>query len=79
MKILNENSTFSEWGERWKKRVLIDATYTYTHDINSQLNHIYRYVGGISISQINLMELDEMMIDLAIENPNTHKPMSKRP
>ena len=78
MKILNENSTFSEWGERWKKRVLIDATYTYTHDINSQLNHIYRYVGGISISQINLMELDEMMIDLAIENPNTHKPMSKK-
>ena len=40
MEILNENSTFSEWGERWKKRVLIDATYTYTHDINSQLNHM---------------------------------------
>ena len=33
MTILDESSEFRMWGEKWKKRVLIGATYLYTHDI----------------------------------------------
>ena len=76
--ILNESSEFRMWGEKWKKRVLIGATYLYTHDINSQLTHIYQYVGDVPINEIRLMELDDMMIELANLNPNTNKPMAKK-
>ena len=60
------------------ERVLIGATYLYTHDINSQLTHIYQYVGDVPINEIRLMELDDMMIELANLNPNTNKPMAKK-
>lgn len=78
MTILDESSEFRMWGEKWKKRVLIGATYLYTHDINSQLTHIYQYVGDVPINEIRLMELDDMMIELANLNPNTNKPMAKK-
>ena len=78
MDILDGNSPLRLWGELWKKRILIGASYLYTHDINAQLEHIYSFVGDIPISQIKLMQLDMMMADLASMNPNTGKPMAKK-
>lgn len=78
MIVLDGNSTLRMWGDLWKKRILVEATYLYTHDINAQLEHIYSFVGDIPISQIKLMQLDVMMTELASMNPNTGKPMSKK-
>ncbi len=77
MEILNENSTFSEWGERWKKRNIIGLAYGRQITIESQLAHIYSFIGNLPINKIKLMNLDDIIIERGNLNPNTGKPMSK--
>lgn len=76
--ILDENSSFSEWANRWCTRKLIGADYKYTNSISNFIRHLTKDIGNISIKNVNTIMIDDIIIKLAQENPNTHNPTSKK-
>ncbi len=78
MEILDENSKFEMWSNQWAEYKLFGASYTYTHDIQSKVCHINNYVGNIIVQDVKPMHLNNMVIEMAKQNPNTHKPSSKK-
>ena len=76
--ILDENSSFSEWAKKWKKQKLIGLSATYKRTIDSQVNYLIDFFSDTSINLIKPMHFDELISNLAFENPKTHKPSSKK-
>lgn len=75
--LLNEESTFKEWAEKWKKHKLIGVCPAYKAAINSQVNYLAGFLGDIAINEIKPIYIDELISNLAAENPKTHRPSSK--
>lgn len=76
--ILDENSSFSEWANKWKTRKIVGISKAYQTAVNSQVNYLTNFFGDISINRIKPMHIDELISKLAIENPKTHRPSSKK-
>lgn len=76
--ILDENSSFGEWANKWKKQKFIGLSVTYIKAIESQVNYLMNFFGNTPINLIKPMHLDELISNLAVENPKTHKPSSKK-
>lgn len=76
--ILDENSSFSEWAKKWKKQKLIGLSATYKRTIDSQVNYLIDFFSDTAINLIKPMHFDELISNLAFENPKTHKPSSKK-
>lgn len=76
--ILDENSSFSDWANKWKTRKIIGISKAYQTAVNSQVNYLTNFFGDISINRIKPMHIDELISKLAIENPKTHRPSSKK-
>lgn len=76
--ILDENSSFSEWANKWKKQKFIGLSENYRKAMESQINYLINFFGNTPINLIKPMHLDELISNLAAENPKTHKPSSKK-
>lgn len=75
--ILDENATFGEWAEMWAKKKTAGKKYTYYRSISSFLNHL-QPIYDIPVCCVKTMQIENILIDLSINNPNTGKPASKK-
>lgn len=76
--ILDENSSFSEWANKWYLHKSIGISAGYKISIASQMKHLTNYFGDIPICKIKPMHIYDLIEQLAIKNPNTNKPSSKQ-
>lgn len=78
MTILDENSSFELWANRWVKHKSIGMSFVYNRTIKSQVEHLIKAVGDIPVKDIMPMQLNDLIDDLATMNPNTNRPASKK-
>ena len=76
--ILNEESTFADWTERWYKMKCINLSLDYRKAIRSQADYLIDTLGEIPVNRIRPLDIQSVVCDLAVLNPHTHKPSSKR-
>ncbi len=77
MTILNENSHFGDWAELWAKKKKVGMKYTYIRSINSFLNHLHP-IYEIPVRKVKAIDIESIITELAVYNPNTKKPSSKK-
>ena len=70
--------TFSQWADRWIKikKSEISAVRAVVYEAN--IKHLKAAFGGMDITKIRPANLQDVLIDLSINNPNTGKPMVKK-
>ena len=78
MEILDENTIFRVWAEKWARHKCIGISVGYKTAVNCQVKHLIDFFGDTPISSIKPMHIDELIEELAIRNPNTNKPSSKK-
>lgn len=69
--------TFKEVAEEWFFTHKMTLTYDYRAKVKGALQHIYRAFGHMEITCIMPREVDTLIMNLAIKNPNTGKPSAK--
>ncbi len=75
LNIVDSNTPFREMAERWLSLKLRDIQGT---EYTPSVKQINSYIGDIPLSKIKIMDIQAMIDDLAICNPNTNKPASKK-
>lgn len=75
---VNENSTFSQWGELWYSNIQVGVSKSQCVNLRCSLNHLYRYIGDMPIKSIKAYNIDTIISELATKNPNTLRPMGKK-
>lgn len=78
MDAIQQDDSFQYWGEQLYQLRLGRVSVRQAMNLRSQLNHIYSFIGKESLQKIKPYNIDEMLTKLAIENPNTRKPMAKK-
>ena len=78
MAILNEFSTFGDWAERWFKYKSINLSLDYRKAIHSEVDYLVNFLGEMPVCKIRPMDVQAVIAELAINNPHTQKPSSKR-
>lgn len=74
----DENTSFSEWAEKWFKYKSVGISDGYKNAISSQVRYLSSYFGDMPVSTIRPMQICDMINELAVENPNTKRPSSKQ-
>ena len=75
-----DEGIFSAWAEEWFK-TQIDGqgnSSGYVQSVRASVNHLLRYFADTPIKDIQKKQITDMVAELAKENPNTHKPSSKK-
>lgn len=78
MTILDENSIFAEWAEKWFEYKSVGISDGYRNAISSQVRYLSDYLGDMPINTIKPMQICDMINELAVRNPNTKRPSSKQ-
>lgn len=78
MEILDENTGFDKWANKWYLHKSIGISVGYKVSIASQMKHLINYFGNTPICSIKPMHIYDLIEQLAIENPHTNKPSSKQ-
>lgn len=78
LKIYNEQTSFKAWAEKWLNHKTIGISMGYKTAVTCQVKHLISFFGDTPINVIKPMYLDELIENLAINNPNTNKPASKK-
>ncbi len=76
--VYDENTLFSVWAEKWVKHKSIGMSFDYHRTLSSQTAHLIRAIGDIPVKDVKTMQLNDMIEELALMNPNTHRPASKK-
>ena len=74
---IDENSSFGVWAELWKRKKMTGMKYTYRNSIKGHLNHL-RPIYEIPINKVRAMHIEQIILDLAENNPHTNRPSSKK-
>lgn len=69
---------FRTLSEIWFDENSYDMCYTYKNSLFSLTQHANRKFGDKNITEIRPLDITDLVKELAIENPNTHKPASKK-
>lgn len=69
---------FYELSKKWLDKVSIGVCYAYTKNLESYVSHLNRYIGRKNIGDVKPYDIDKIIYDLALKNPNTNKPSSKK-
>lgn len=70
--------TFADWAQRWliqKKPSVSNGQYV---AYRSCVDHITEVIGNIPISKVRLVDIQDIISDLAVCNPTTGKPAAKK-
>ena len=78
MNVLDESSTFTDWAERWIKNKCINLSLDYCKAIRSEVDYLISFLGELPVCKIRPLDIQAVITDLAISNPHTKKPSSKR-
>lgn len=70
--------TFGYLAEKWYNRALCGTTYSYQREINCAVNHLVDNLGKKEIKKITWIDIEDVMIQLAMYNPKTKRPGSKK-
>lgn len=74
----DDEETFHYWGEQLFQLRQGRVSTRQAMNLRCQLNHIYTFIGEKNLHEIKPLNVDDMLTKLAIENPNTRKPMAKK-
>jgi integrase len=74
----NENDTFRQWGELWYSNIQIGVSKSQCVNLRCNLKHLYRFIGDMPIKNIKAYNIDNIISELATNNPNTLRPMGKK-
>lgn len=69
---------FNEIANNWLQQATIGTCYKHSKSLEYCINRINRFIGLYEISNIKPPLIDDMICSLAICNPSTHKPTSKK-
>lgn len=73
---LTANDTFHTWGEMWLTSKENKVSYSQIRNLQCYLNHLYRFIGNVPISDIHSQDIDVILSTLTKKNPNTQRPAS---
>lgn len=76
--IVLEKDTFSDWAERWLKIKQADISNGQYVAYKCHLKHLVGAIGNTPISKIRTADIQTIISNLAIYNPNTGQPTSKQ-
>lgn len=77
VKEIDAQSTFRQWGELWFRRKKLDFSASYSLTALNHLKNINDFIGDISLYKIRKMDIDDLIISYAEQNPHTGKPTAK--
>ena len=75
---MNKDINFSQIAEIWLKKMETKVTYSWYNSLKNQVKHCNIYIGSKTIVEIKPYDIDIIINNLAKQNPNTHKPASKK-
>ncbi len=73
-----DQDTFGVWAERWLKIKETEVSRGQAAAYTSLVAHINQRVGDKSIAKIRAADIQSVILDLAVNNPNTDKPDVRR-
>lgn len=66
---------FGDWARQWARRKMIGRDFKYRQSINSLLKHCDQ-ISETPIGMVSFIDVQDILLDLSIKNPNTNKPSS---
>jgi integrase len=73
-----EHETFGTWADRWLEMKSTEVSAACLVMYESAVKHLKSYLEYAEITKIRTIDIQRIISDLAIKNPNTGKPSSKR-
>jgi len=70
--------TFGEWARRWLPLKTLEVGRSQEETYTSRVNYLSKFLKDTPIQKIKHIDLQEIINSLAVKNPNTGKPTSKR-
>lgn len=75
---IENDINFKKLSNIWLKKATVGVTYTYKCNLESYVKHLNRYLSEKKIKDIKPYDIDFIIQELAIRNPNTNKTSSKK-
>lgn len=69
--------TFSQWADKWIKIKKAEISVRRGIVYESHIKHLKAAFGGTDIAKVRPADVQDMLLALSINNPNTKKPMAK--
>lgn len=69
-------NTFRQWGEQFIQKKNGKVSYSQIKNLKCYLNHLYSYIGDLPINTVTTDDIDFILDQLTVKNPNTKKPTS---
>ena len=76
--VTSERDTFGDWAERWLRLKSIEVSDSWLDVYRSVVKHINGHIEYTELCRIRAVDLQSIIHDIAICNPNTNKPASRR-
>lgn len=76
--VLARQELFCVWAERWIKLKSIDISKSQAKVYRSCIKHLSEEIGDMPLYKISSLDIQLVVNKLALHNPNTHKPASKK-
>lgn len=73
-----ERDTFGDWAARWIKIKAVEVSDNWLDVYRSVVNHINGHIEHAELCRIRAVDLQGIINDLTVCNPNTGKPASRR-
>ena len=75
---MNKRIKFNTLSEIWLQQATLGVTYTYKSNLESYVKHLNNAFGNQPVASIKPYDIDSLIQQLYICNPNTNKPSSKK-
>lgn len=75
---MNKSIKFNVLSEIWLQQATLGVTYTYRSNLESYVKHLNNAFGNQPVANIKPYDIDNLIQQLYICNPNTNKPSSKK-
>ena len=75
---MNKKIKFNVLSELWLEQATLGVTYTYKSNLESYVKHLNSAFGNQPVASIKPYDMDSLIRQLYICNPNTNKPSSKK-
>jgi len=74
-----EHDTFETWSRRWLKIKMLEVSHSQAANYKTQIDYFETtFLRNAQITKIKPIDLQEIINTLAVRNPNTEQPTSKR-
>jgi len=74
----HENDSFATWCDRWLSMKQCDIGHSQYLSYICYAKHLKQHLGGVPINKIKAYDIQELINQLAAENPSTKRPTAKK-